>query len=95
VTYLVVCLWEVLMRRNTCLDLSAGQKLTTTDILSALSFSRLQREGVEQTNLSFELGELRRHLYVKRVGQMSLRILSLLLKLVKTVGKLMTKILIL
>ena len=78
-----------------CLHPGVSQKLTTTVARFAFSFSRLQRERVEQTNLSFELGELRRHLYVKRVGQMSLRILSLLLKLVKTVGKLMTKILIL
>jgi len=61
---------------------------------SASSFSMLQGERVEQTDLPFELGELRHHLYVVGVCQkISLQILNLLWKLVKTAGKLMTKFL--
>ena len=50
--YLVVYLWEILMRWETRLDSSAGQKLTTTDASSASSFSKLQGETVEQTDLA-------------------------------------------
>ena len=40
------------MRWETRLDSSAGQKLTTTDASSASSFSKLQGETVEQTDLA-------------------------------------------
>ena len=57
------------MRRDTCPDLSVDEKLIITDAPSASSFSRLQGERVEQTDLVSELGELRRRLYVAGVGQ--------------------------
>jgi len=50
--YRVFCLGEFLMRYDTCLDPHACQKLTTTRCPFASSFSKLQGESVEHTDLA-------------------------------------------
>jgi len=50
--YTVVCLWEFLMRWDMCLDPSVSQKLITTDAPFASSFSKLEGERVEHTDLA-------------------------------------------